>query len=172
MQPTTRRNFLLLGASATALGVGALATLGYLRGHAPEVTGLQILSPHQFRTFAQLANVQIPRGGPFPQGAADFDLPRLFDQFLRDQPEKEQRDVGIALNLLELGPVLFEQNAQTFSHLPPTQQLTHWTNWGLASQDFRRETFWAFNRFIGMAFYDNPQVWPHLGYAGPSFGQK
>lgn len=171
MNPVTRRRFLVLSGSAAALSVGVVGSLGWLRGSAPEVAGLRVLSAQQYRTMATIARTHIPRGGAFDPGAEDFDLARLFDGYLADQPAADQRDAKLAINLVEFGPVIFERRAATFSHLSPDEQLAHWSAWGTAQAQTRREIFWSFSRFFGLTFYDHETVWPHIGYAGPSFAR-
>ncbi len=164
-----RRRFLQIsGALGVLVSVPSVAMLA-LRGSAPLVDGLQVLSDHHHRTFQAMAATHIPKGGAFALGAADFDLARLFDGYLADQPGSDQREVKIALNLLEFGPVLFERHAATFSNLEPAAQLAHWTAWSTSELAVRREIFWSFGKFVGLAFYDQAQVWPSLGYKGPSY---
>ena len=171
MTPLSRRRFLILSSGAVALATGAVAGLAWMRGSAPEVAGLRVLSAQHYRTMAAVARTHLPRGGVIPQGADDFDLARMFDGYLADQPEADQRDAGMALDLLEFGPVLFEGRAVTFCNLTPDEQLAHWSAWGVATQQTRREIFWSFSRFLGLTFYDHEAVWPHIAYAGPSFAR-
>ena len=171
MTPLSRRRFLVLSSGAAALAVGAVAGLAWMRGAAPDVAGLRVLSAQHYRTMAAVARTHIPQGGAFPQGAADFDLARMFDGYLADQPAADQRDAGVALDLLEFGPLLFDHHAATFSNLAPDQQLAHWSAWGTATAQTRREIFWSFSRFLGLTFYDQQAVWAHIGYAGPSFAR-
>lgn len=171
-QAISRRRFLrwgLRGAGglmglAGAAGAGLLA----LRGCAPAVAGLRVLSAHQYRTLASLARTIIPAGGPFPEGADDFDLARAFDAFLADEPEENVDALGMALTLFELGPVLFDARLKTFSNLSPGEQLTHAEGWLISDQLMRRQVATAFRRFVSLVFYDQPTVWPHIGYGGPS----
>jgi hypothetical protein len=171
VKPVTRRRFLVLGGAAAALATSTVASLGWLRGAVPDVAGLKVLSAQQYHTLATVARTHIPRGGAFPEGAEDFDLARLFDGYLADQPAADQRDAGLALHLIEFGPVLFDGHAATFSHLTPDEQLVHWSAWGTATQQTRREIFWSFSRFLGLTFYDQEAIWPHIDYAGPSFAR-
>jgi len=159
----------ILGAGLTAGGMVLMSGLGLwrLRGAAPGVAGLRILSPHEYRTLTQLAWALFPAGGAFPQGAADADLARLFDGFLADEPEWNQGDLKKALLLLEYGPVLFERRLTTFSHLSEEERLAHFHAWRESSSDLRRQVSTAFHRFLCTVFYDRPEVWPALGYDGP-----
>ena len=155
----------LVGLAGAASG-GLLA----LRGCAPDVPGLRVLSAHQYRTLAHLARTIIPAGGPFPEGADDFDLARAFDGFLESEPEENVDALGDALTLFELGPVLFDGRLKTFSNLPPDDQLTHVEGWMTSERLLRRQVATAFRRFVCLVFYDQPAIWPHIGYGGPSAG--
>lgn len=142
-----------------------------LRGAAPDIDGLKVLSNQAYRTFSAVAAVHLPAGGAFAAGAAEFDLARLFDGFLADQPADEQREALVALHLVEFGPVLFDRRWATFSQLSAADQLAHWRGWGRATTQVRREIYSGFAKFLGMAFYDRADIWPHIGYPGPSFAR-
>lgn len=164
----SRRRFLkigLAGAGLVAAGGGGLLAM---RGSAPEVKGLKVLSNQSYRTLANLARTHLPRGGPFEVGADDVDLARRFDAFLADEPKKNVRDVTRALLLIELGPVIFDLKLHTFSHLSPKERLKHWEEWMTSRLLIRRQAALAFRKFFGLVFYDRPETWPHIGYPGPS----
>ncbi len=155
-----------LGAGATLLGgVGGLALL---RGKAPAVAGLSVLSDHEYRTLSALARVHVPTGGVFEQGAEGLDLARAFDSFLADEHPENIRDLRRALTLLELGPVLFEGTLTTFSNLSAAAQEAHFQAWTVSDLLLRRQVAFAFRKFLSFVFYDTPQVWKHIGYPGPS----
>ena len=167
MRLLTRRRVLYAGASvggALALGVGGVA---WLRGSAPGVRGLRILSAHEYRTFDRLAVALFPAGGAFAQGAGDVDLARTFDDFLADEPEYNQTDLKNALLLLELAPLVDDHRAVTFSHLGPDERLALFTRWREGPDLLRRQAASAFVRFLSVVFYDRPEVWPALDYEGP-----
>ena len=156
------------------LGAGGFLFMGgagllSLRGKAPHVSGLRILSDHEHRTLVALASAVLPRGGPFPIGARDVDLAGAFDRFLADEPRYNQRDLQHALFLLEMGPVLFEGRRMTFSHLSETERLAHFERWMRSGSLLRRQVAIAFKKFLNLVFYDTPEVWPHIGYDGPMF---
>jgi hypothetical protein len=156
-----------------ALGAGGvlLTTAGglaLLRGSAPAVAGLRVLSAHEYRTLSALARVHLPTGGAFEQGAEGLDLPRAFDRYLADEHPENIRDLRRAVTLLEFGPVLFEGQAQTFSNLPAAAQEAHFHAWTDSDLLLRRQVAFAFRKFLSFVFYDTPQVWKHIGYSGPS----
>lgn len=159
----------LLGAGLATGGVLLMGGFGLwrLRGSAPRVSGLRILTDHEYRTLTQLSRALFPEGGAFPQGASDADLARMFDGFLADEPEWNQGDLKKALFLLEYGPVIFERRLATFSNLSEADRLAHFTAWRESSSDIRRQASAAFHRFLCTVFYDRPEVWPAIGYDGP-----
>lgn len=155
-----------MGAFVLMGGAGGLLAL---RGAAPEVTGLRILTDHEYRTLAALARTHLPAGGPFPEGADDLDLARAFDAFLADEPQENVRDLKRALLLVEYGPVVFDRTASTFSHLDDAARLAHWQGWMASPVLIRRQVALAFRKFLALVFFDQERIWPHLGYPGPSF---
>jgi len=144
-------------------------SLWALRGRAPHVGGLRILTDHEHRTIAALARAILPRTGSFVVGAADVDLARAFDRFLADEPPYNQADLKNALLLLELGPVLFEGRRVTFSRLSEPERLAHFERWMRSDLALRRQVAVAFKKFLNLVFYDTPDVWPYIGYDGPMF---
>lgn len=162
-----RRTFLKLGLA----GLGALAAGGgglwALRGSAPAVAGLGVLDAHRFRTLMAVAQAQLPVAGPFPLGA-DERIARLFDGYLQGEPPENVSDLKTALLLVEYGPVLFERRATTFSNLPADERERHWRAWSESDLALQRQVSFAFRKFLHVVFFDDPAVWPHLHYPGPS----
>lgn len=154
-------------ASLAGLASGAGGLLLSLRGCAPDVAGLKALSNHEYRTLSNLAAAIIPRGGAFEVGAADFDMARLFDAFLAGEPRRNVRDLSLALNWLEFGPIVIDHGLTTFSNLSREAQLAHFDSWGTAAELDRRRVSIAFRKFIYLVFYDQEAVWAHIGYGGP-----
>ena len=163
-----RRTLLKLGVSAVAVvGAGAGGLLA-MRGSAPAVTGLRILSAQQYRTLSHIAHAQFPAGGPFAVGADELALAESFDGFLADEGPENRGDLTTALGLVEYGPVLFERRAHTFSNLDEAARLEHWRGWCDSDVLLRRQVATAFRKFILLVSFDNPKVWPSIGYPGPS----
>lgn len=157
-----------------ALGAGGAIVAGaggawlWVRGDAPDVEGLAIVDAHEHRTLAKLVEVAFPARGPIPVDVAALDLPRAFDAFLAGEPEDRASDLKRALFLIEIGPLVYERRATTFSRLGARERERHWRAW-LASDDLlRRQIAGAFQKVLSLMFYDRPEVWPHIGYGGPS----
>lgn len=163
----TRRTFLQAGiatAGGVALAGGGLAAL---RGRADPVEGLRVLSPHHFRTLALLAAALFPRVDPFGGGATGELLARRFDAFLADEPPWNQGDLRDALTLLEYGPVFFDGHVRTFSHLGEPARLACFQSWRASPHATLRQASTALHRFLTVVYYDDPAVWPAIGYEGP-----
>ncbi|MBS1152992.1 MAG: D-cysteine desulfhydrase [Myxococcaceae bacterium] len=156
----SRRRMLKLG-----LGAGGLLLMGggglfALRGSAPGVAGLRILTGHEYRTLSRLAEVVVP-------GSLPLDLARAFDHFLADEPPWNIADLKRALFLIEFGPIVFDHRLTTFSNLAPDERLAHFKGWQVASLELRRVVSNAFRRFLLLVFYDQPSSWAQIGYDGP-----
>ena len=166
----SRRRLLAAGLGGGVLIAAGVGGLAALRGTAPAVAGLSVLSAQEYRTLANIARAQLPRGGPFQLGAEDFDLPRAFDGFLKNEAAENVRDLRRALLLFEYGPVLFEGHFVTFSNLSVEQRAKHWEAWCQSDTALRRQVALAFRKFLSMVFYDTPEVWPSIHYPGPLIG--
>lgn len=168
----TRRGVLgaaLAGGGVVLMGgVAGGGGLRALRGTAVRVPGLRVLSDHEHRTLAALARTHLPPGGAFGPGADDVDLGVAFDEFLRDEPAANVRDLKRALLLIEYGPVLFDRRLATFSNLDDAGRLAHWQGWLTSPSVLRRQAATAFRKFLSIVFYDREEVWAHIGYPGPA----
>ncbi len=165
-----RRTLLKLGVAG--LGVvagGGAAGLLALRGTAPAVDGLRVLSAQQYRTLVNVARAQFPEGGPFAAGADDLGVARRFDAFLAGEGPDNQGDLKTALGLVELGPVIFERRPHTFSNLDDAARVEHWRGWCQSELLLRRQVATAFRKFVLLVSFDDARVWPAIKYPGPSF---
>jgi len=165
----SRRRFLKLSlvAGGAILGVGGGGLLA-LRGRAPKVEGLRVLDAHEYRTLQSLVEVMLPKTDAIPIDAAPMDLPRAFDDFLADEPEHNIKDLRKALVLIEFGPLVFDKRVTTFSRLAVEERTTHWSEWGFSDNLLRRQVSIAMRKFFNLVYFDHEQVWPHIGYPGPS----
>lgn len=163
----TRRRVLGLGiAGASVLLMGG--SVGSLLAGAPAVANLRVLNAREYRTLDALATTLLPSGGPFELGAERFDLGRAFDGYLAGEPAANVDKLRRALLLFELGPLLFERRWTSFSRLSSAERLQHYEAWAASDTLLRRQVAVAFRKFMALVFYDSPEVWPHIGYPGPS----
>ncbi len=164
-----RRRFL----KATLIGAGGVvaagaAGMGLLRGWPDQPAGFQMLDRWQAHTALAIADTVLPRGGPIEQGAADFQLARRFDAYLRGEPSQGQRNFEAALYLVEFAPVVFGHTPHTFAHLDPGTRTEFWKEWGEGPHLVLRQATLAFQKFFFLLYFDQPEVWPAIGYPGPS----
>ena len=153
------------------LGVGGGGLLA-LRGRAPSVEGLQMLDDHEYRTLKSLVEVMLPKTDAIPVDSASMDLPREFDDFLANEPEHAVRDLRKALVLVEFGPLVFDKRVTTFSRLDVAERSKHWEAWAVSDNLLRRQVSVAMRKFFNLVYFDNEEVWPHIGYPGPSLKRK
>ena len=165
----SRRRFLKVSlvAGGAILGVGGGGLLA-LRGRAPKVDGLRVLDAHEYRTLRSLVEVMLPKTQAIPIDPESMDLPRAFDDFLADEPEHNVKDLRRALVLIEFGPLAFDKKLTTFSRLDVAERATHWQEWALSDNLLRRQVSIAMRKFFNLVYFDHEQVWPHIGYPGPS----
>lgn len=165
----SRRRFLKAGlvAGGAVLGLGGGGLLA-LRGRAPAVEGLVVLDAHEYRTLQSLVEVMLPVTDAVPVDPFPMDLPRAFDSFLADEPEHNVRDLQKALVLIELGPLVFDKKVTTFSRLPTEERAAHWESWAVSDSLLRRQVSIAMRKFFNLVYFDHEEVWPYLGYGGPS----
>lgn len=164
----SRRRLLQLGVGGIGLTVAAGGGLLGLRGCAPPVSELRVLSAQEYRTLRAIARAHIPRGGGFASGAEDFDLARRFDAFLADEPPENVKNLKLAVALVEYGPLLYERRLATFSNLSEAEQASHWESWVYRGSPFQRQVAAAFRKFFALTFYDDKRVWAEIGYGGPA----
>lgn len=169
----SRRRFLKAGlvAGGAILGAGGAGLLA-LRGSAPNVEGLRVLDDHEYKTLKSLVEVMLPETNAIPVDSASMDLPRAFDGFLANEPAHNVEDLQKALVLIELGPLVFDRRLTTFSRLPVDDRAAHWAEWGVSDDLLRRQVSIAMRKFFNLVYFDHEQVWPHIGYPGPSLTRR
>lgn len=143
-----------------------------LRGSAPKVDGLRVLDAHEYRTLQSLVEVMFPNTKAIPVDAGPMDLPRAFDDFLANEPEHNVKDLRQALVLIEFGPLVFDKKLTTFSRLDPEERSKHWDGWGVSDNLLRRQVSIAMRKFFNLVYFDREEVWPHIGYPGPSLKRQ
>ncbi len=169
----SRRRFLKVSlvAGGALLGLGGGGLLA-LRGRAPSVDGLRVLDDHEYRTLASLVEVMFPRTEAIPIDVETMDLPRAFDEFLANEPQHNVDDLQKALVLIEFGPLVFDKRLSGFSRLDPEERSAHWQSWGASDDLLRRQVSIAMRKFFNLVFFDHEEVWPSIGYGGPSLKRQ
>jgi hypothetical protein len=169
----SRRRFLKIGlvTGGMVLGVGGAGLLA-LRGRAPGVEGLRVLDDHAYKTLQSLVEIMFPKTDEIPLDPLVMDVPRAFDTYLADEPKHNVDDLQKALVFIEFGPLVFDKKLTTFSRLDPESRTAHWREWGVSDDLVRRQVSVAMRKFFHLVYFDRPEVWPHIGYPGPSMKRK
>ena len=168
----SRRRFLKIGLATGGVVLGGAGGIAWLRGSAAPVSGLRVIDEHQYRTLQSLVEVMFPPSDALVIESSQLDLARAFDEFLADEPKHNRRDLKRALTLIELGPLAFEGRWTTFSRLDLEERAVHWDAWATSRVLLRRQVSLAMRKFFRVVFFDRPEVWPHIGYPGPSLARK
>jgi len=70
--------------------------------------------------------------------------------------------------LIEFGPLVFDKRVTTFSRLDVEERTEHWNEWALSDNLLRRQVSIAMRKFFNLVYFDHEEVWPYIGYPGPS----
>jgi choline dehydrogenase-like flavoprotein len=121
------------------------------------------LSRRQLATLAALADVLIPRGGPFPLGAADVDTAGKLSHYLMLFAPSRRRQIAALITAWEYSTLL-SRHLKPFSrlHAAARQQIVEQA---LHSRyPWRRLPVTALNLLCGFAYGAAPEVEAALGY--------
>jgi hypothetical protein len=92
----------------------------------------------------------------------------MSSSLLADEPEQSVKDLQKALVLIEFGPLAFDKRVTTFSRLDVAERTVHWNEWALSDNLLRRQVSTATRKFFNLVYFDHEEVWPYIGYPGPS----
>lgn len=163
-----RRRFVrMLGGAAGLVGLFGVGLLG-VEGTRAGLAGRSLLSPRLRRTFLALAGTHFPPTDDGRPGGAESGLLEAFEAYLSGAHPDDVGDLRRALLLLEFGPLLFDGRLRTFSGSSPGQRLDHWRGWIESPVLLRRQVATAFRKFLATVYFDQPDVWPQIGYPGPA----
>ena len=105
----------------------------------------------------------VPRGGPFPLGAADTDLDAALARYLARLHPLGPAGLRLLLRAIEYGAVVFERT-RPFSRLDPAARERALAAWDTSRLGPRRQLLASLKLLALMHFYERPEVWPALGY--------
>lgn len=120
------------------------------------------ISPATRRVMEAMADTIIPSGGPDQPGALDLDLVDSLLEFMGQFPLGPRLFV-IIFWMWEFCPIWSGRPAR-FSRLSGEERTRVLEDWELSRFSARRWTFMLFKSVLMATFYNNPRVWPHLGY--------
>ncbi len=105
----------------------------------------------------------VPRGGPFPLGAADTDLDAALARYFARLHPLGPAGLRLLLRAIEYGAVVFERT-RPFSRLDPAARERALAAWDTSRLGPRRQLLASLKLLALMHFYERPEVWPAVGY--------
>jgi len=105
----------------------------------------------------------IPRGGPFPIGAADTDVDAALARYFAGLHPLGPAGLRALLLAIEYGTVVFE-HTRPFSRLDPEAQERALAGWEASRLGPRRQLVASLKLLACMHFYERPEVWTAVGY--------
>ena len=105
----------------------------------------------------------VPRGGPFPIGAADTDLDAALLRYFGSLHRLGPLGLRLLLLAIEYGAVVFE-HTRPFSRLDPAARECALAAWETSRLGFRRQLLASLKLLALMHFYERPDVWAGIGY--------
>jgi len=121
------------------------------------------LSRGQLATLAALADTLIPRGGPFPLGAADVDVAGKLSQYLMFFAPSRRRQLARLISAWEYGSLL-SRHFKPFSQLDATARERFVDRALHSAYPWRRYPLILLNHLCGFAYGAASEVEAALGY--------
>jgi hypothetical protein len=122
------------------------------------------LGPWSRRIVRALAEVIVPRGGGAPEVELGV-IVAFVDDFTRHLPRLFRTLFPVGLLLVELGAIVFAGSLLPFSLLPPDRRHRQVEGWLRARWHLRRDLMKGLKGLCLFAYYSDPRVAAHLGYA-------
>src|SRR5213080_3252273 len=113
----------------------------------------------------------VPRGGPFPLGAADTDLDAALARYFARLHPLGPAGLRLVLRAIEYGAVVFERT-RPFSRLDPAARERALAAGETSRLGPRRQLLASLKLLALMHFYERPEVWPAVGYDGAYLRRK
>ena len=167
----TRRQLIQVsigGAVVVAAGGGAALLLQDTVLRSPR-RALRVLTGDQFSILAAVADRIAPANGDFPSAWEVF-VPEKVDELLSRVHPANAAEIGQALGLLEspAAGLVLDGRTSTFTGSSGEEQDAILAAWRASDITVRRKAFKAINGLCNAAYYASPEIYPHVGYPGPS----
>src|SRR6059058_3326039 len=105
----------------------------------------------------------VPRGGPFPLGAADTDLDAALARYFARLHPLGPAGLRLVLRAIEYGAVVFERT-RPFSRLDPAARERALAAWETSRFGPRRQLLASLKLLGLLHFYERPETWPGISY--------
>ena len=122
-----------------------------------------MLTPGEARTFANVAEAIVPRGGDFPLGAADVGVAERATAWMERLPTGACRQIRMLLRAWEASP-LASRHLRSFSRLSPETRAAWVETCAASPAPWRRIPLVLLKMLALAAFTADPRVEAALGY--------
>jgi hypothetical protein len=165
--PAPTRRWVLVGATAGALGLGMAGIAAWPSLLRAPRAPLRVLDGATFSTLAAVADRVCPAVSSLPS-AWDLEVPERVDESLWGMHPATAAEVCTALRLLELGLLgVVDGRIRPFTRLPPAAQDRVLERWRTSRIGVRRATWDAVAGMVSAAYWSQPSTFRHVGYPGP-----
>lgn len=128
----------------------------------------RLLGAGEFKVLEAMAAAMLPHTAGFALGAADLDVAAKVEALVAADHEDVIQEFKGALFVVEWLP-LFSRGSR-FSALPPEERLGVLEALQASRVGVLRQVAQGLGRAVNFVFYNEPAVWPHIGYDGPLVG--
>lgn len=149
----SRADFLKLSAAGLAFGTFAAVT-----GCSGGSGKYKVLSDAQAGTITAFSQRMVPDIEGSPVSVRDMDIGGALDFLLTTQTEKNVGNVKLALNMLEIGPILFSLKFSRFTKLSPEEQDEFVHSLLNSSSNLKRSIVFGIKSFAIFAMYEDPRM--------------
>lgn len=166
-----RRRFLKGSVSGiTLLGLGSLLPAGCKSYPKPAVS-LRFFNSREYAIMNAAAERLMGASGVVGSSAEQIDVAAHVDALVADWDSEAQGQLRIMLRVFEHGTYLFDLQRKRFTRLSAGQQDQYLAGWMNSTLGARRIVFRALKTLAAGGFYQDPRVWPRIGYEGPWLGR-
>jgi len=160
----SRRRFLVLGATASALLASAYATLRQVGCYPEPVATYEHLSPKEAAVFSLLGDYLIPPGGDdLPGSAGDEETLQRLDIVLGSAPLWKRRLLRALPLVFEHGSGLDRFGARSMTKLPPDRLEEYLAQWEHSRAVVRLQLWAAVKVTYGLTYFERPDVMAAMG---------
>lgn len=168
MEPTatTRRGFLALAGSTTALG--ALAGLRTLPAAAVRGVGAAgFFSADETEILTAVVERMVETGEPDAPAVRETAAVETIDRLCAGLDPALTSPLPWLLRAVDYGPILFDFSFARFRSLDAPGRDAALRSWMTSRFGFRRMGFEALRNLAFLGYYSQPSSWRLIGYAGP-----
>lgn len=165
---TTRRGFLrLAGLGAALTALGQAGTLPGGAALAAPADGERFLDDWETELLTQLMERMVFTGEPEAPRVRDTSAVPAVDALCRQLPSEVSGQIPLLIRLFEYGPLVFDLSFSRFSRMSDADKDASLEAWMRSRIGLRRLAFTGLRNLCFFGYYNQPEVWPLIGYRGP-----